>query len=119
MVLLLLQVFALPSLTCSQDFPHLRDLNLCPYCGADTPQPFSSVEWPEGEHYPAMDSLRTLTIHGDEAFLLLLPPVIDLRGFSGLRHVRFHGDMHAEGDEAQRRQVLRLQPHVTVGLAAE
>ncbi len=78
-------------------------------------QPFTSVEWPEaGVHYPAMDTLRSLEIGGSVETYLLLPPTIDLRKISSLRHVTLYGDLYAEGDEAQRQQVLKLQPHVTV-----
>jgi hypothetical protein len=75
---------------------------------------FTSVEWPEaGVHYPAMDTLRSLEIGG---YPLLLPSTIDLRKISSLRHLTLSGDLYAEGDEAQRQQVLKLQPHVTVSL---
>ncbi len=79
------------------------------------PQPFTSVEWPEaGVHFPAMDTLSSLRIGGCGLAPLLLPPSIDLRKVSSLRHVALCGILHAEGDEAQRQQVLKLQPHVTV-----
>ncbi len=78
---------------------------------------FTSVEWPEaGVHYPAMDTLRSLEIGGSEETYLLLSPTIDLRKISSLRHLILSGDLYAEGDEAQRQQVFKLQPHVTVSL---
>jgi hypothetical protein len=81
-----------------------------------TLQPFTSVEWPEaGVHYPAMDTLRSLRITSD--YPLLLPPTIDLRKISSLCHLTLSGHLYAEGDEAQRQQVLKLQPHVTVSHA--
>ncbi len=82
-------------------------------------QPFTSVEWPEaGVHYPAMDTLRSLVIRGCNEAPLLLPSTIDLRKFSSLCHVTLCGEIYAEGDETQRGEVLKLQPHVTFSYAA-
>ncbi len=70
-------------------------------------------------HYPAMDTLRSLEICGSDEAPLLLPLTIDLRKISGLCHATLRGDLYAEGDEAQRGEVLKLQPHVTVSHAAQ
>ncbi len=102
------------SLARSQDFPRLRDLKVLLVSGLGELQPFTSVEWPKaGVHYPAMNTLKSLEICTGYS-PRLLPPTIDLRKICGLRHVTLRGDLFAEGDEAQRGEVLKLQPHVTV-----
>jgi hypothetical protein len=101
------------STPCSQAFPRLRDLVVYSMSEEFELHPFTSVEWPEaGEHYPAMDTLRSLILGGSD--VLLLPPSIDLRKFSSLRRLMLLGGMYAKGEEAQRQQVFKLQPHVTV-----
>ncbi len=77
-------------------------------------QPFSSYRTP-AKRLPTMDTLERLELGcKTKAAPLLLPPTIDLKGLSSLRHVTLVGSLHAKGSEAKRQQVLKLQPHITV-----